>query len=62
MGEGWNKRKFGGSGGLSMEGLMDNSRLALSERGETEERPGVEILNDDRDAEDRDDLLRDLLL
>ena len=62
MGEGWNKQNFGGSGGSPMEGLMDNSLLALPERGETEKRSGVEVLNDGSDTEDQNDLLQDLRL
>ena len=63
MAERWNKRRFAGSGGFTMERIADNNLLPpLPERCEAEGRLVVRTSKDNPDTEDRDDVMGKLLL
>ena len=61
IGERWNKRKFGGSGGFTMDSFVDHNLLAPPEHFEMQEELAKEDKGDLSDVEDIDDLVNNML-
>ena len=62
IGERWNKRRFSGSGGFTMDSFVDNNLLTPPEHFEMQGGSAAQVASDPSDIEDVDDLVNDVLL